>query len=153
MSAHKILVFIGLSMLLAACSTNNYLASNSPAYSDNNPRNVGVRYLLGRGVKQDDEKAFYYFNKAANQGDALAQNEVAYLHAAGKGTPRNSEQAFQWYKKAADQGLASAQYSLGLMYLRGVGTNQDKTLALSWFKKSAEHGFEPAQFALQKMAS
>lgn len=153
MSAYKILVFTGLSMLLAACSTNNYLAANSPAYSDNSPRNVGVRHLLGRGVMQDDEKAFYYFNKAANQGDALAQNEVAYLYAAGKGTQRNSEKAFHWYKKAADQGLASAQYSLGLMYLRGVGTAEDKAVALSWFKKSAELGFEPAQFALKKMAS
>ena len=149
MSITKILGILGLSVLLAACSTNNYVASNSKAYRDNSPRNMGVRYLLGRGVQQNDEKAFYYFNKAAGEGDVLAQNELAYLYAAGKGTPRNNALAFRWYKKAAAHGLASAQYNLGLMYLHGVGTEKNKTLAMEWFKKSADHGFAPARSALK----
>jgi TPR repeat protein len=148
MSVKKIVWLAGLSVLLAGCSTNNYPTAHTPAFSDNSPRNMGVRYLLGRGVVQDDQKAFYYFNKAALQGDVLAQNEVAYLYAAGKGTPRNQALAFSWYKKAAEHGLASAQYNLGLLYLRGLGTAPNKTLAMEWFKKSAEHGFPPARTAL-----
>lgn len=144
----NILSILGLSVLLAACSTNNYLAANSRAYSDNSKGNMGVRYLLGRGVKQDNEKAFYYFNKAAAEGDVLAQNEVAYLYAAGKGVPRNNTLAFHWYKKAAAHGLASAQYNLGLMYLHGLGTEKNASLAMESFKKSAAHGFEPAHIAL-----
>jgi TPR repeat protein len=143
-------VLMGLSMLLAGCSTNNYLAANSPAYRDNSPRNMGVRYLLGRGIEQDNQKAFYYFNKAALQNDVLAQNELAYLYAAGKGTPRNNALAFKWYKQAAEHGLASAQYNLAIMYLRGVGTEPNKALAMEWFKKSAAHGFEPARAALSR---
>lgn len=150
MTIKKLLLLMGLSVLFTGCSTNNYLAQNSAAYSDNSPRNMGVRYLLGRGVEQDDKKAFSYFNKAALQGDALAQNEIAYMYAAGKGTPKNNAMAFSWYKKAAEQNLASAQYSLGLMYLRGVGTAPNKAAAITWFKKSAALGFEPARTALTK---
>ena len=146
MSFKKLLLLIGLSMLFAGCSTSN-LGSNS-AYSDDSPKSTGVRYLLGRGVEQSNEKAFYYFNKAANQNDPFAQNEIAYMYAAGKGTQKNDAKAFSWYKKAAEHGLASAQYNLGIMYLRGLGTNANKTLAMDWFKKSAAHGFEPARIAL-----
>jgi|GEM_PF-1804596 TPR repeat protein len=150
MSVKKLIWVLGLSVLLAACSTNNYLAANSPAWRDNSARNMGVRHLLGRGVEQNDVKAFNYFTKAATQGDVLAQNELAYLYAAGRGTPRNNKLAFEWYKKAASSGLSSAQYNLGLMYLRGVGTAADKTLAMEWFKKSAGQGFAPAQAALSQ---
>src|SRR5437870_13579524 len=101
MSIKKLLLLGGLSVLFAGCSTNNYLAQNSAAWSDNSPRNMGVRYLLGRGVEQDDKKAFYYFNKAALQGDVLAQNEVAYLYGAGIGTARHNGLAFNWYEQAA----------------------------------------------------
>ncbi len=150
MSVQKLLWLSGLSIILAACSTSNYLPANSPAWRDNHPRNIGVRYLLGRGVMQDDKQAFYYFDKAAQQGDALAQNEVAYLYAAGKGTPRNLEKSFYWYHKAAEHGLSSAQYNLGLMYLRGIGTSPNKKMAMEWFEKAAAHGFEPAKIAVGK---
>ena len=153
MSFKKLLLIIGLSVLFAGCSTSNYVDAKSSPYSDSSPKSMGVRYLLGRGVEQSNEKAFYYFSKAADQDDPFAQNEVAYMYAAGKGTTRNYAKAFSYYRKAADHGLASAQYSLGLMYLRGIGTAPDKTAAMQWFKKSAAHGFEPARMALGKSQS
>ena len=90
MSIKKLLLLMGLSMLFAGCSTSNYYGNNSSAYSDSSPKSMGVRYLLGRGVEQNNEKAFYYFSKAADQNDPFAQNEVAYMYAAGKGTARNN---------------------------------------------------------------
>lgn len=146
----KWFLLVGLSFLFAGCSTNNYLAQNSAAYRDNSPTNMGVRYLLGRGVEQNSQKAFAYFNKAALEGDVFAQNEVAYMYAAGKGTQKNNALAFSWYKKAAEHNLASAQYNLGLMYLHGIGTLPDKAAAQTWIKKSAAHGFEPARTALER---
>lgn len=136
-------------MLFAGCSTSKYYDSHSVALSDNSAKNMGVRYLLGRGVQQDDEKAFYYFSKAANQGDALAQNELAYMYAVGKGTQRNEAKALKWYQQAAEQGLTSAQFNLGLMYVRGMGTAPDKTVGMQWIQKSADHGFVPAREYLQ----
>jgi TPR repeat protein len=146
----SLLSLIGLSVLFAGCSTNNYLPATSSAYGDNSPTSTGVRYLLGRGVPQDNKQAFYYFNQAAKQGDLFAENEIAYMYAAGKGTSRNYEKSFYWYKKAAGHGLSSAEYNLGLLYLHGLGTAPDKTQAIEWFKKSAAHGFEPARIALTR---
>ncbi len=151
MSIRKLMLIMGLSVLFAGCSTGGYLGNNS--YSDNSPKSMGVRYLLGQGVEQSDQKAFGYFSQAANNGDAFAQNEIAYMYAAGKGTPRDYTKSIYWYTKAAEQGLASAQYNLGLMYLRGLGTTPNKEIAMQWFQKSAAHGFEPARLAIQQPKS
>ncbi|VVC76853.1 Localization factor PodJL [Aquicella siphonis] len=150
MSIKRMLLLVGLSVLFAGCSTSRFYGSNSTAYSDSSAKSMGVRYLLGRGVEQSNEKAFYYFNQAAKDGDPFAQNEIAYMYAAGKGTARDYSKAFDWYKKAAAQGLASAQYNVGLFYLHGLGTPADKSQARMWFQKSAAHGFEPARVALSR---
>jgi TPR repeat protein len=150
MSIKKLLVLLGLSCLFAGCSTGKY-GENAFSFNGSNNKTMGTNYLLGRGVAQDNEKAFYYFSKAANAGDPFSQNEVAYMYAAGKGTERNPQQAVYWYQKAAGQGLASAQYNLGFLYLHGIGTAQDRAKATEWFEKSAKHGFGPAQSMLEKM--
>ncbi|MBX3708362.1 MAG: sel1 repeat family protein [Gammaproteobacteria bacterium] len=151
MSMRKWLLLAGLSLLFVGCSTGGYYNDNSLIYGDSSPRSRGVQYLLGRGVEQNNEKAFYYFNQAANEDDAFAQNELAYLYAAGKGTRRDYKKALIWYKRAAEHGLASAQYNLGLMYLYGIGTTPNASLAKAWFQKSAARGFEPAQAALKQI--
>jgi TPR repeat protein len=149
----RMLLLLGLSLLFTACSTDKYYGSNSLTFSDKSPKSMGVRYLLGRGVPQDNKKAFENFERAADQGDPFAQNELAYLYAAGKGTKRYYTKELFWYKKAAGHGLASAQYNLGLMYLHGLGTESNKKEAVEWFRQSAEHGFEPARNALSKYSS
>lgn len=143
----RIMLVAGLSVLLAACSTGRVNNSNDH-YVTGTPTQMGVHYLLGRGVPQDDKKAFYYFSQADN--DPFAQNELGYLYAAGKGTDQDYSKAFYYYNKAAEHGLASAQYNLGLLYWRGLGTEQNKALAHEWFQKSANQGFEPAKRALKK---
>jgi TPR repeat protein len=149
MSIKKIIILIGLSVLFAGCSTGSYYGSNWMGTSADNSK-MGQRYLFGQGAMQNDQKAFYYFSKAAKEDNAFAQNELAYMYAAGKGTPRDNGKAFYWYKKAAGHGLASAQYNLGILYYYGVGTAEDKTLAQKWFQKSAAHGFVPAKQRLAR---
>lgn len=138
MSIKRLIVLIGLCGLFAGCSTGRYdMMRGSSA-------NMGVRYLLGRGVPQSDSKAFAYFHFHARSDDPFAQNELAYMYAAGKGTTRDYTKALIWYQKAADHGLESAQYNLSLMYLYGLGTPRNNVLAMKWLQKSASHGFEPA---------
>lgn len=151
MSFKKLILLTGLCVLFAGCSTGRYGSAGMTA--SGTPTEMGTRYLLGRGVQQNDEKAFYYFNQAAQEDDAFAQNEVAYMYAAGKGTAKDYTKAFEFYEKAANHGLASAQYNLGFMYLHGLGTQANKEQAMIWFRKSAAHGFEPAQMALARNKS
>ena len=146
MSIKKLLLLVGLCVLFAGCSTGRY--SGDGFLRSDTTTDKGVRYLLGRGVRQDNAKAFYYFSQAANDDDPFAENELAYMYAAGKGTPRHYGKALAWYTKAANHGLASAQYNLGLMYAHGLGTPSNKAVAIEWFQKSAARGFEPARQAL-----
>lgn len=148
MHIKKILLFLFFSVigfLLSACA-NQKLPGIMLAET---PSGMGVNYLLGRGVPQNNEKAFYYFKQAADQDDAFAQNEVAYMYAAGKGVQQDYKMAFHYYQKAADNDLASAQYSLGLLYANGLGVAKNAGFAETWFKKSAAHHFEPAIVALK----
>jgi len=93
------------------------------AYDTNNPYTqykLGMQYLLGQGVVQDNTIAYRWFEKSARQGNPYAENELGYLYAIGKGVTQNDATAIQWYQKAADHGLASAQYNLGLFDANGL---------------------------------
>lgn len=152
-SKNTLWLFI-LSIFVTACSSGfnaNNLQTADRAGGTNTQK--GISYLMGRGVQQNDEKAFYYFSQAANANDVTAQNEVAYMYAAGKGTPQDYKAAFDWYQKAAEKGLASAQYNLGMLYQYGLGTDKNMKLANEWYQKSAASGFEPAKLALGRNQS
>jgi TPR repeat protein len=150
----KLLLLIGLSFLFTGCSTTGMDGDlHGSVLSQNKTTEMGTRYLLGRGVPQNNRKAFEYFQQASEEGDSFAQNEVAYMYAAGKGTPKDYSQALVYYTKAAEQNLASAQYNLGLMYATGLGTPVDYQMARQWYEKAAGNGFEPAKIALAKLKS
>ncbi|TAK77058.1 MAG: sel1 repeat family protein [Gammaproteobacteria bacterium] len=148
MSIKKPMLIIGLCILFTGCATTSRAPADNIQGPTESSTDVGMRYLAGQGVPQDDAKAFYYLSKGAAEDDPFAENELGYMYAAGKGTPRDDEKALNYYQQAADHGLASAQYNLGLMYLHGRGTPPNKALAMQWFQKAAAHGFEPAKVAL-----
>jgi uncharacterized protein len=148
MSIKQLFLLVGLSLLFAGCASNHQSSPMLTGKGNNSTTAMGVSYLLGRGVPQSNEKAFYYFSQAANSGDPFAENELAYLYAAGKGTAQDYSKAFYWYQQAANQGLASAQYNLGLMYWYGLGVQAKRETAKEWLQKSAAKGFEPARTML-----
>ncbi len=87
----------------------------------------------------------------AEQGDARAQYNVAWMYANGKGTSQDFEESVNWYTKSAKQGYVHAQYNLANLYLRGNGVTKNDHLAFSWFLKAAEQGDAPAQYNLGRM--
>jgi TPR repeat protein len=64
-------------------------------------------YQNGKGVPQDDAEAIRWYLKAAEQGNADAQNNLGLMY---------QTEAIKWYLKAAEQGNTGAQFNLGLMY-------------------------------------
>lgn len=145
--------FMSFCFLLTACANRDAGSYTQGVAYAQSSSDMGVNYLLGRGVRQNNRKAFAYFRKAADEDDVFAQNEVAYMYAAGVGIARNYKKAFEYYKRAANHDLASAQFNLGLLYAKGLGTETNKAQAREWFQKSAAHGFEPAQVALKQSSS
>ena len=69
---------------------------------------TGLRYYNGDAVKQDFAAAMEWFKKAADQGNAEAQDKIGSRYENGDGVPQDYAEAVKWYRKAADQGNAEA---------------------------------------------
>jgi TPR repeat protein len=85
-------------------------------------------------------EALKWFRKAADQGEANAQNILGAMYYYGQGVAQNYALAVRWYRKAADQGHPTAQNALGWMYLYGQGVPQNYAEAVSWYRKVADRG-------------
>ena len=89
--------------------------------------------------------------KAAEQGDAEAQNNLGRCYVKGDGVEKDEKEAVKWFRKAAEQGNAVAQCKLGLCYHNGEGVKQDDAKAAEWLRKAADQGFELAKEYLEKL--
>ena len=92
--------------------------------------------------------AFQEFSLLAEQGDARAQQALAWMYYEGQGRAKNFEKAAYWYEKAAEQGNVTAQINLAQMFAYGKGVKQDFAVAAKWWGKLAEQGDRKAQSAL-----
>jgi len=101
-------------------------------------------YRNGRGVPQDNATAVSWYGKAAEQGDAHAQNNLGFMYERGQDVPQDNATAVSWYRKAAEQGAADAQYNLGIMYGNGQGVPQDYVQAHMWFNLAASNAHDKA---------
>jgi TPR repeat protein len=66
----------------------------------------------GQGRTADPEKAFGWFQRAAEQGMAEAQVTLGDALQSGAGVSKDFAAAEEWYKKAAEQGNEAAQSRL-----------------------------------------
>ncbi|KAF5087316.1 Sel1 repeat protein [anaerobic digester metagenome] len=109
---------------------------------------LGTMHLHGVGViSPDRQKAFSYFNQAAQADNGLGWEWAAYCHYWGYGTQQNRQKALQFYHKAAQKGSAHSQYMLGYIYGYDV-TPPDFKKAARWFKEAARQGHSDAQLKL-----
>lgn len=97
-------------------------------------------FLKQEGVDQDLVESTKWFLKAAENGDAGAQDELGDAYYNGRGTDENLAEAIKWYEKAAAQDNNFSQFSLGRIYYYGEGIKKEKGTAFSWYMKSAQGG-------------
>ena len=72
--------------------------------------NLGVAYIMGKGVAQSDHKAAEFYRKAAEQCHAGAQVGLAELYYFGRGgLPRDLKLSLKYLKHAAAQGREDAK--------------------------------------------
>ncbi len=57
---------------------------------------------MGLGVKQDYEKAAYWFQTAAEQGNKVAQTKLSHCYKEGKEVKKDHKRANYWYKKSQE---------------------------------------------------
>lgn len=113
---------------------------------------IAFAYYFGQhGVLQDYAEAAKWYERAALQGNAMAQHNLALMYARGEGVVRNPDMAYFWYKKAALQGEPSAQNNLACMYYDGTLGGKNYFKAVKWYKKAAKQGDAMAQKNLGQM--
>ena len=110
---------------------------------------------LDRAIEERSKKAgsVEQYRKAAEQGDARAQCQLADMYDTGTGVVQDRTEATRLYRLAAEQGDAKAQFSLGVGTINewpdgSNGTPQDITKAITWIRRAAKQGFTAAQATL-----
>lgn len=101
---------------------------------------LGSAYLAGNGIVQDEKLAAYWYEKAANSGDPVAQKQIGYLYEVGIGVPRNPERAVRWFERSVAGGLVNAKVDLGVAYMWGLGVRKDLELSAQLFREAANKG-------------
>ena len=86
-------------------------------------RNIGMCFEKGMGVPKDMCKAYEWYLKVANSGDAGGMQCVGLCYWDGKGVAQDKAKAYEWYLKAAKKNV-EAMNSVGQCYQRGEGTPQ-----------------------------
>lgn len=102
--------------------------------------NMGLLYENGLGVAKDGARAAYWYGRAAEQDDPVAQAYLAEMHAKGLGIPRNDVEALRWYRRAAELGHPASQYNVGLFYAFGRGVEPNDVEAYAWMTVGIENG-------------
>ena len=108
---------------------------------------LGTLYLIGSPeLPQNDQQAFLWFEKAANQGDQDATYAVSRLYAQGRGVKQSDSKALQTLTKVTDP--AQAEYILGTWYSSDKFLGDNAKKAFKYFEKSANKGNADAQHRL-----
>lgn len=79
---------------------------------------------LSHGDEVTPEQSTERTRKAADQGNANAQNSLGVMYYKGQGVAQGYAECVRWCRKAADQGCADAQINLGSMYSHGEGVKR-----------------------------
>jgi TPR repeat protein len=98
---------------------------------------LGVLYLNGDGVRQNDTEAAAWFHRSADQGYVPALNALANQHWAGRGVPQDYNKAYFWFDVALAKGDEAAASRLEVL---GAELTQDEAAhahaeALAWIQQ------------------
>ena len=113
---------------------------------------LAADYFLGRGVPHDLTQSLYWYRKAAEAGEPLAQVELGYFYHVGIGVQRNEAEAARWYQRAAASGSAHGKINLASLYLRGEGVPQNAEVAVNLLRSAARGGSGTAEAYLGVMS-
>ncbi|KAI9339323.1 hypothetical protein BDR26DRAFT_895893 [Obelidium mucronatum] len=114
---------------------------------------MGLRFDSNFGSPTADDKlAFEWYLKAAENGHAEAQSNLAVMYENGRGIPESVAKAIHWYNLAADKGEIQAQFNLASLYEKGRGlAAPNYTKAKAYYEKAAKAGHTKAKVRLGVM--
>ncbi|MBS9719616.1 sel1 repeat family protein [Tianweitania sp. BSSL-BM11] len=112
-------------------------------------RNYAAFHMQGlNGDDPDYPAAADYYRRAANQGDAPAQDMLSWMLLEGEVMPADPAEARRWAHEAAESGIASSMTRLGMLYHNAIGVDREPHQAVYWWRKGAAAGDADAQAML-----
>ena len=128
--------------LCVPADTNKAIAYYKTAAENDFPPS---QYRLGSllidglfGAPKDEKTAIDLFERAAQQGDYNAMQELGICAYDGKGMPVDMERARMLFENCAKQGLPQSLYDFALMNYHGEGGPQNYKAAEYWYNKVIE---------------
>jgi GAF domain/PilZ domain/Sel1 repeat len=91
------------------------MAENGDASAQNL---LGLRYVSGEAVRQDEHEAVRWFTKAAEQGNVSAQSKLGAIYFRGRDIPQNLNQAYFWMVLARANGDETSKVMAPLVAAR-----------------------------------
>ncbi len=102
-------------------------------------------------VSAVDSRKFFYASRAAKNGNAKAQFDLAIMYATGRGVQKNERAAFNWFHKSARKNYAPAKHYMGISFLQGRGVRKQTELARYWFRLAIKQGYRASASYLSKI--
>lgn len=113
---------------------------------------LATMYHAGKETAINQEKASYWYLKAAQQDVTMAQAKIGVRLIEGEGIKKDVEAGIQWLEKAANKNDGLAQLVLSDTYLGQFNSGlKNFEKAFSWMLKAAKTGVVPAQYEISKM--
>eukprot|EP00287_Rhodomonas_sp_CCMP768_P015643 CAMPEP_0196757584 /NCGR_PEP_ID=MMETSP1091-20130531/103740_1 /TAXON_ID=302021 /ORGANISM="Rhodomonas sp., Strain CCMP768" /LENGTH=673 /DNA_ID=CAMNT_0042106367 /DNA_START=36 /DNA_END=2055 /DNA_ORIENTATION=+ len=92
------------------------------------------------GVEKNQETAFEWFSKAAEQGNADAEYSMGFAFLSGQGAGRDLEQGRTMLHRAAEKGHAKSMRQLAQVHFSGMGVPQSTAKAVELWSQAASAG-------------
>ncbi len=125
---------------------NNQLLKDPEIWND-----LGTLYRLGEAIEWDYTLALFWYQQAANAGDAVGMFNVSCSYELGIGVEEDYKVALDWQFSAAKAGHTTAQFGLGCQYEHDGGLlEQDDDLAFYWYLQAAKKGHRKAKHCIAK---
>lgn len=107
--------------------------------------NLGYKYFIGDGIKQNYAEGIKWFRQSAEKGNAIAQFYIGEYYYLGFGTEGCVyDEAIKWYNLCAvhqDSVAEVAQERLGECFFYGRGCQQNCEEAIKWFRKAEIYSY------------
>jgi TPR repeat protein len=105
---------------------------------------LGICYLLGRGVSQSEEEAIKWLSRAADKKHVRALHVLGGLYLNGKN--KNEKEAVINLKKAAELNDSASMPLLADCYFEGTGVSKNPKEGYEWMLKAAQAEIPYAQY-------
>lgn len=110
---------------------------------------LGDYYLYDYEDKEETQKAYPYYMKAAEQGYVNQGLGVCLEY--GIGVEENDAEAFKYYLKSAEDGYMRSMHEAGRCYYYGTGTHENPEEAFRWFNDACAYSYTPSLYFKGKM--